>query len=549
VSLARALYARSTRLLLLDDPLSAVDAHVGEHLFSKAIAGDFAQGTTRILVTHHVHFLPRCDHVIVMDHGRIRHQGTYSELIAQGVDFAGAVDVSKAEPPEKPKESEKEPTLEEAIEDKKEPSVREDEVEAIKKQVELKEKGENLVKEEEREEGQVAGSAYVHYAKSGGWVQFLLAILTQGIGRGCEIGASFWLAHWAEEALAAEFSGSPHTDGETGFYLGIYGLFGFLGVCGLTVRALVLAYHRLGASRKLHDDLAKSILRAPVSFFDVTPTGRILNRFAADMDKIDLQLTQSLGQLFTTIFSVLGALGAISAATRGTFLAPLVPMAYLYYLIQKWFRKTSTELQRVNSIANSPIFADFSQALSGTSTIRAYGEEKRFFSNMKNSFNNQNASYILVQLTNMWLGLRLDVLGGIIVAFIGGVAVGTSSKGFIPAGWLGLALSYGIEVTNYLKHGVRMIATLEAEMNSVERVLFYSNKIESEAPEDVPDKDPDTGSWPSSGEIEIQHASMRYRDGPLVLKDLTLTVKGGERIGVVGRTGKSTTALLLPWKS
>jgi ATP-binding cassette subfamily C (CFTR/MRP) protein 1 len=295
-----------------------------------------------------------------------------------------------------------------------------------------------------------------------------------------------------------------------------------------------MAIHRLGASKKLHEDLTDSILRAPVAFFDVTPIGRVLNRFAADMDKIDLQLTQSLGQGMSTVFSVLGSFGAIIAATKGTFLVPLLPICYVYYLIQKWFRKTSTELQRVNSIANSPIFADFSQTLSGTSTIRAYGEESRFFEQCKQSFDTMNASYILLQLTNNWLGLRLDILGGLVGAFIGGLAVATLSVDFIPAGWLGLALSYAIEVTGFLKHGVRMIATVEAEMNSVERVLFYSNNIDSEAPAEIPGKDPDEGSWPVKGNIEFKHASMRYRDGPLVLKDISLRINGGEKIGVVG---------------
>jgi ABC-type multidrug transport system fused ATPase/permease subunit len=287
------------------------------------------------------------------------------------------------------------------------------------------------------------------------------------------------------------------------------------------------------------------VLRAPVAFFDVTPTGRILNRFAADMDKIDLELTQSLSQGVSTTFSVLGAVAAMIAATKGTFLVPLIPLSYVYFLVQKWFRKTSTELQRINSVANSPIFADFSQTLSGTSTIRAYGEESRFFDQCKSSFDTMNASYILVQLTNFWLGLRLDVLGGLMGAFIGGVAVATSSSGFIPAGWLGLALSYSIEVTSFLKFGVRMIATVEAQMNSVERVLFYTFNIESEAPDFIPESDPEPGTWPLKGEIELKNASLRYRDGPLVLKDISLKVKAGEKVGVCGRTGSGKSSLMV----
>lgn len=540
VSLARALYSKETRVMLLDDPLSAVDAHVGEHIFENAITGPLAEGVTRVLVTHHVHLLSRCDQVVVLERGRIKHKGRYRDLVASGVDFAGAVDVSRmqSEATEAVSSEESNGKEEEQLEQKEEALTDE-------KKAQLTKSGKTLVKEEEKEEGSVSGSAYMHYGRSGGLFIAFMVFVVQAFGRASEIMSGFWLALWAERTFAASVSGNPFSTSETNFYLGIYALFGLIGILGLTGRSLIIAVHRLRASRRLHGDLTESILRAPVAFFDVTPNGRILNRFAADMDKIDLELTQSLSQGISTMFSVLGAVGAMVAATKGTFLVPLVPIGYVYYLIQKWFRKTSTELQRINSIANSPIFADFSQTLSGTSTIRAYGEEGRFFAQCKSSFDTMNASYILVQLASNWLGLRLDVLGGLMGAFIGGIAVATSSTGFIPAGWLGLALSYSIEVTNYLKHGVRMIATIEAQMNSVERVLFYTNHIVSEAPEYIPEKDPPAGEWPVNGEIELKHVSMRYRDGPLVLKDLSLRVKGGEKIGVAGRTGSGKSSLMI----
>jgi len=534
ISLARSLYSAETKVLLMDDPLSAVDAHVADHLFSNAITGGISEGMTRVLVTHHVHLLSRCDQVIVMKNGRIEHQGKYEDLISQGVDFAGAVDVSKVQGAEKNTEG---------TEVEKQKVIEPDEEETLlqqKQKAALKEKGKKLVSEEEREEGSVSGSAYFHYARAGGWVYAAATIIIQGLGRAAEIMSAFWLSIWAADALSNDLSIS-----ETNYYLGVYAAFGLLGVMGLTLRSISMAVHRLGASKKLHEDLTNRILRAPVSFFDVTPIGRVLNRFAADMDKIDLQLTQSLGQACSTVFNVLGAVGAIVAATKGTFLVPLVPLGFFYYKVQKWFRKTSTELQRCNSVANSPIFADFSQTLSGTSTIRAFGAESRFFENTQHSFDIMNASYVLVQLTNSWLGVRLDLLGGFIGAFIGGVAVATKSVDFIPAGFLGLALSYAVEVTQFLKHGVRMIATIEAEMNSVERVLHYSTQIPEEPPEEIPENDPPSGTWPKNGQIEIKNASMRYRDGPLVLKNLSLVVKGGEKIGVVGRTGSGKSSLMV----
>lgn len=533
VSLARALYSTETRVILLDDPLSAVDAHVGEHIFEHAINGELAQGITRVLVTHHVHLLNRCDSVIVMEAGRIKHHGKYSDLVEQGVTFAGAIDISKAKS-----------VVDVEVEAKATADAVPEEKVTTAAKAKLKQSGKHLVKEEEREEGAVEGSAYMHYARSGGLWVAAFSFIVQGFGRASEITSSFWLALWAERSFAAYQSGEPLSDAKTNYYVGIYALFGFIGILGLTFRAILIAMHRLKASKRLHDDLTETILRAPVAFFDVTPTGRILNRFAADMDKVDLELTQSLSQGISTIFNVLGAIGAMIAATRGIFLAPLIPVSVAYYHIQKWFRKTSTELQRINSIANSPIFADFSQILTGTSTIRAYGEEQRFFRQCNSSFDNMNASYILLQLTGSWLGLRLDVLGGLMGAFIGGVAVGTSSSGLISASWLGLALTYSIEVTSYLKFGVRMIATIEAQMNSVERILFYTDKVEIE-PDEFRDNDPSPDQWPSKGAIEFRDVSMRYRDGPLVLKNLSVKIKPGERVGVCGRTGSGKSSLMV----
>lgn len=536
VALARAMYAKDTQLLLLDDPLSAVDSHVGQHIFSKAIAGEMSEGITRILVTHHVHVLNRCDKVIVFEHGRIKHQGSYQELIDSGVDFAGAVDVSKVEKSDAPEAKD---TSKKAMQDQSKSTDAKDDAATLKKA------GAQLVKEEEREEGDVDGQAYMRYARAGGICLAFLIFLIQGVGRGFEIGAAFWLAHWAEQMINADLRGEPLSDTDVSYYIGIYALLGVLGILGLGGRGIAIAKHRLHASRKLHDGLTDAVLRAPVAFFDVTPIGRVLNRFAADMDKLDMELTQTVSQGVSTVFSVLGALGAIVAATKGTFLIALIPLGYTYNVVQKWFRKTSTELQRVTSVANSPIFADFSQTLSGTSTIRAYGVQQDFFTKCKSSFDNMNASYVLVQLTGYWLALRLDIMGGLISMFVGLVAVGTLDSAFIPAGWLGLALSYSIEVTSFLKHGVMMIARLEADMSSVERILFYTDNIEPEAPDEIPESDPAPGTWPSTGEIEFSNASMRYRDGPLVLKQLSLTVKGGEKIGVCGRTGSGKSSLMI----
>ena len=167
--------------------------------------------------------------------------------------------------------------------------------------------------------------ATTYSAKAGGALVFFSIFVIQAAGKASEIMANFWLTYWAEATANSIVDG---TTVNTVFYLNIYAAFGLGGVLMLTFRSIAMAVHRLKASRKLHDDLTASILRAPVAFFDVTPTGRVLNRFAADMDKIDLELTQSLGQAVSTMYSVLGAVSAIVAATKGTLLIALAPIGY-----------------------------------------------------------------------------------------------------------------------------------------------------------------------------------------------------------------------------
>ena len=270
--MARALYAKETNIVLLDDPLSAVDAHVGEHLFKNAIEGEIMGDATRVLVTHHVHFLPRCDKVIVLEDGQIKHYGKYSELVEAGIDFAGAVDFDGHETEEKDADTKENG---EKTEGKAEVGTEEAAKKSVGKESnadekKMQKKGENLTSKEEREEGSVDARAYYHYAKAGGMFSFIFLFIIQGVGRASEIGSAFWLAHWAKNSVSAIVEGEPMSDKETTFYINIYAALGMAGVFCLTVRAILMAIHRLKASKYLHNKLTDSIMRAPVSFFDGT---------------------------------------------------------------------------------------------------------------------------------------------------------------------------------------------------------------------------------------------------------------------------------------
>jgi ABC-type multidrug transport system fused ATPase/permease subunit len=253
-----------------------------------------------------------------------------------------------------------------------------------------------------------------------------------------------------------------------------------------------------------------------------------------------------VSQGLNSIASVLSAIVAISGATKGTFLILLLPIAVFYQMVQKFFKATNTSVARLESISRSPIYADFSQALNGMTTIRAYNDAPRFIEGLERCVDANSVANVTDKLAGQWLGIRLDLIGALISFFMAVLAA--AAPGFIPPGFLALGLMYSFQLTTYLKFLVRMMAQLEAQLNSVERVKYYMDNIECEggskqeselAIADIP------AEWPAHGEIVCKDVEMRYRDGPLVLKGLSFNVAGAEKIGVAGRTGSGKSSLMI----
>ena len=534
--MARAIY-RDADVYLLDDPLSAVDAHVGQHIFHECILGALA-GKTRVLVTHQVHLLHLCDLIVVLDHGSVKAFGTYNELRTSGVDISAFVthaseeeiaDMSKLSLTAEPHVSSldvippmtsvvnavvvdlsgRRITSEDSVsstlgldidgEEHKDDAAKVekpknmDYVALEMEEVSLTEtsdppspapavstsvgdyalndgakklagerkvdgrSGTKITTVEEKNDGDVKWRTYSYYIAAGGWGKFAGVVFFLIMGQLLGIISSFWLAHWGEVNTRESLKGKPLTSDQNTVYLNFFALYSMMGVVGLTLRALVLAQHRLGTSSKLHKNLLDSTLGAPVAFFDVTPIGRILNRFSSDMVVIDEELSQTISQLTNSLFSCIGAVGAIAGATKGTFLALCVPLIFLYERIQRYFRKSNTAIARNQSVSLSPIYADFSQALTGLSSIRAYGESTRFINALENRVDYNTIASVMGQLAAQWLAIRLDFIGSMISFFIAVVAV--STNGFLPASFLALGLTYSFQMTTYLKFAVRTISS------------------------------------------------------------------------------------------
>ncbi|KAH8064723.1 ATPase [Aureococcus anophagefferens] len=544
ISLARAAYS-DCAVVLLDDPLSAVDAHVALHLFDECIAGDAGApgslgGRTRVLVTHHAKVLPRCDVVVVVKDGRIVAKGTYDELAARGVDMG---ELTVEEQPEEVKDvqvatkliRDDEPVLveatgldavvAEAVEaDVAAHSLHEDEeLEGLHaaEQRQLREGA--LVKDEKTAEGLVSNMTWIVFAKAGGSIWLVVALTVMVAGRASEIGGQFFLARWT----------SNHKDPNQSTVMDFvyYYLYYALGaVIALAIRALVLAYHRIKAASTLHATVVERVLFAPTAFFDVTPVGRILNRFSGDMLTLDTELSRNMSEFCGIAMYVVGAIVALCAATKGLFLALFIPMGYAYRCIDRRFRTSSTQIARLAKLARSPVIADFSEILNGVATVRAYDAVKRFEDRLRSRLDALAACVVLEQLCYNWLSVRLDQLAALSSAAVAALAVGTRG-GFMNAGFLGLALMSTIEVTGFLKNAVRLSSLLASNMASACEVVAKR-------------MDPPPDCWaPTKGAVTFKGARMRYRDGPLVLKGIDVEIPGGAHVGVVGRTGSGKSSL------
>ena len=374
VALARAVY-RDADVYLLDDPLSAVDAHVGQWLFSECLLKELA-GKTRILVTHQVHLLNLCDSVVVLADGRIRAIGSYGELCClPDFDLAGLIAPRSG------------PEIEDSAENGDEKEQMETDFESSPDPIHTKQQCDeitneaaqnfNIIEAEEKNEGIVRPEAYWYYARAGGLLWVALSAFFAIASQVFTLLAAFWLSHWGQVSSDAATRNNTLSAKENLLYLETYAALTMIGVGLLTLRSVSLVELRLNGSLTLHHKLLSAIMVAPIAFFDVTPVGRILNRFSSDILVIDEELSQTINQMINSLMQSLGAIAAVAGATNGTFLILLIPIVVVYSHVQLYFRKSNTAIARLESVSRSPIYADFSQALNGITTIRAYGDEMR----------------------------------------------------------------------------------------------------------------------------------------------------------------------------
>lgn len=293
------------------------------------------------------------------------------------------------------------------------------------------------------------------------------------------------------------------------------------------------------AALNLHNNLFNAVIRAPMWFFDTTPLGRIINRFSKDVDQVDNLLHMSMDQTINFTLNLIASIILI-AVVIPIILALVAPLLVVYIFLQKFYRNTSRELQRLESISRSPIFAQFSETLTGASSIRAYACKDRMIYMNERLLNNNLKAFFTLQAMNQWLGVRLDLLGNIIV-FGTAIFVILFRNSITPAE-VGLALAYALQLTNFLNKCTLTSADFETKMNSVERILHSTGGPQE--PPTIPGLD--NPQWPTTGDIEFNDYKMRYREGlDLVLRGITCNIASNEKIGIVGRTGAGKSSIVL----
>ncbi|KAM9848054.1 ATP-binding cassette sub-family C member 2 [Aulostomus maculatus] len=556
VSLARAAYSQAD-IYLLDDPLSAVDSHVGKHLFDKVIGPNgILKDKTRVLVTHGVSFLPLVDEIVVLVDGVVSEIGSYNSLRTSKGAFSEFLDTYAKEQNNSDSDSYQDTSDEELIpEDSQSDSVsgrlkRENSSRrsrrssrrssrSSRKNSSLRKPegaGQKLIEKETMETGQVKFSVYLQYLRAMGWGYSVLVFMTYFAQNIAFIGQNLWLSDWTNDAVTYHNMTYPAWKRDT--RVGVFGALGVAQGFFVFLGTLLLADASVSASRILHSRLLDNILRVPMAFFDTTPIGRVVNRFAKDIFTVDEAIPLSLRSWIMCLLGVLGTLFVICLATP-FFTIIIIPLAIVYYFVQRFYIATSRQLRRLDSVSRSPIYSHFGETMSGLSVIRAYGHQERFLKHNEVTIDENLKSVYPSIVSNRWLAIRLEFLGNLVVFFSALFAV--ISRETLKSGLVGLSISYALNVTQTLNWLVRMTSELETNVVAVERVSEYS-QIENEAKWATDTRPPDT--WPEAGRLQFENYKVRYRPGlDLVLHGISCDIGSTEKIGIVGRTGAGKSSL------
>ncbi|KAJ8412882.1 hypothetical protein AAFF_G00104640 [Aldrovandia affinis] len=495
ISLARAVYSNKD-IFLLDDPLSAVDAHVGKHIFEECIKKELL-GKSVILVTHQLQYLEFCDEVLLLESGEIKEMGTHNALMKSKGRYAQLINNFHLEQSnESNEEDSKVQTKPNEMKENHYEGIQNpafdmsdeiDEPNMESSAQDITESEDQLVSQEASQEGSVTWRTYHHYCKAaGGYVLLLLIVFMFILLVGSTAFSNLWLSYWLDQG--------------------------------------------------------SGILSSPMSFFDTTPIGRMVNRFSKDQDEVDSALPFNMENFLQFCLLVTFTIAIISWVFPELLVAVLV-LGIVFGAILYVFQRSIREMKRMENISRSPWISLTTSTIQGLSTIHAYNKKEQYIELFKTMSDENSNHYVLFNCGSRWLSFRLDFLSALVTLVVALFVILVPSDIITPA-MKGLALSYTIQLTGMLQYVVRLSTELEAKFTSVERLLEYITGCVAEAPRHIKDVDIPDG-WPQKGAITFQNYQMRYRENtPIVLDGLNLQIEAREKLGIVGRTGSGKSSLI-----
>ncbi|KAG7379231.1 hypothetical protein PHYPSEUDO_008857 [Phytophthora pseudosyringae] len=546
LSIARAVYSKEQELYVFDDSLSALDAHVATRIFNQCFnesADGLLAGCTRVLSTHSLQFAHLADWIIVMDNMRVAEMGTFEDLtqVTPNGKFATMLKSFQR--------ADETVALENDI-DLADPAGRVNVVKSKSRSsssvdAESTPGGNGvLIQDEEKAEGSLSWSVYSSYFVSCGAISTVGALALLFATQISTVSTDLWLTNWT--------SNTP-TGVNLTFYLTIYAYLGLSTIVLGFVGDLCCRYAGLSASKQIHHTLLHHVIKGTMRFFDTTPVGRILNRFSNDMNTVDQKLNTAIVQFVTMLLALLSML-AIQSSTAPVLLILLIPVFICYVAYQRFYGKSCRELQRLDNISKSPVYAHFTQTLNGLVTIRTFEMVKQSQHTQVLKINENTKAFLLLNLINRWLGVRLEFLGAAITFAVAFFV--SRDHAVLPSAMAGLLLSYSQNMTTLLNWIIRNNIDMENMMNSVERTDEYC-RVDTEpvtllAHHYERYTTPKSRTlqlrphWPEHGKINFVNVCVRYDPfSRPVLHGISFTVKGGEKVGICGRTGAGKSSLLL----
>ncbi|XP_073506649.1 ATP-binding cassette sub-family C member 9 isoform X2 [Phyllobates terribilis] len=573
ICVARAMY-QNTSIVFLDDPFSALDIHLSDHLMQDGIL-KFLQEDKRtvVLVTHKLQYLTHADWIIAMKDGFILREGTLKDIQNNDNEL---YEHWKTLMNRQDQELEKDTEADQATMERK--TLRRAMYSREAKVHQIEEEGEEEEEEEDEDDDmstalrlrtKMPWRTCWRYLTSGGYLLLFLMVFSKLLKHSVIVAIDYWLVRWTSgsQNVSGDFynmtvtlpqiallarpcwrqplTWSPPSQvrrnrEEQTYYVVGFCVLSASGIVLCLITSLTVEWLGLTAARNLHHNLLKKIILAPIRFFDTTPLGLILNRFSADTNIIDQHIPPTLESLTRSSLLCLSAIGVISYANP-LFLIALLPLGVAFYFIQKYFRVASKDLQELDDNTQLPLLCHFSETAEGLTTIRAFRHESRFKQRMLELSDTNNLAYLFLTAANRWLEVRTDYLGACIVL----TAAVTSITSGLTSGIVGLGLTYALTVTNYLNWVVRNLADLEVQIGAVKKVNSFLS-IESECYEGTMDPQQVPDDWPKSGEIQISDLCVRYESNlKPVLKHVKAYIRPGQKVGICGRTGSGKSSLSL----